>query len=595
MRFIENRKVFGKIYIAEQENVLDSPVCYAAKELRYYFSRMSAAVVEIVGIAEGENLNIQETGCSVYLGKTSGLDSGDLGDDGFVIESNAKGLFIAGGKRGVIYGVYEFLEHLGCRFFTPTCEKIPTLPTLDFPEFHTRQKPIITYREHNYVDVRDNPRFAVKCRLNGSHHPIPERLGGHLSYAWFVHTFENMVPTTVYGKDHPEYFAVLDGKRCTLGNGRTQLCLSNPAVLDIAIEAVRKRLRECPECKIISVSQNDWRVGCECEPCRKIDKEEGSPSGTLLRFVNAIAEALEPEFPDVLFDTLAYNYTRPAPKITRNRKNVCVRLCSIECCFAHSYETCDDTSRGVILPDGTKHRFIEDLQDWGKICDNMFIWDYTTCFAHYPKPNPNWRVLQPNIQTMVKNNVKGVFEQANGSSHGGVDFNELRLYLISKLLWNPDCDLAKHRQEFLEEYYGAAAEDMAGYLDYLCDVTEKEHCHVGYDDHPTHAFLDEKYLAEYEKFFDAGAKKVAGDALRLARVEKNRLSIRWCEIKRKTMLRGEFDPEEINRFFADWRGFNLTRIDEWANFETTLRALLDQKWRGIEYFEHWTGEEPELM
>ena len=34
-------------------------------------------------------------------------------------------------------------------------------------------------------------------------------------------------------------------------------------------------------------------------------------------------------------DTLAYRYTRQAPKTIKPADNVIIRLCSIECCFSH--------------------------------------------------------------------------------------------------------------------------------------------------------------------------------------------------------------------------------------------------------------------
>lgn len=559
----------------------ESPVLYAAKELRWYLGRITASVFGITDTAEGSAFSLSL--------------SDDLGDDGFRIDADEKQVKISGGCRGVIYGVYELLESLGCRFFTHNCEKIPTLDPLVIPDMHISQKPVLEYREHNYADVTQNVRFAVKCRLNGGHHNIPARMGGNMPYAWFVHSFEKMVPTHEFGQTHPEYFALVDGKRVTTDGGRTQLCLSNPDVKRICIERVRECLKAHPEARIISISQNDWGGNCQCEKCRKTDAEEGSPSGTLLRFVNDIADALKDEFPNVIFDTLAYTYSRPAPKHTRNHSNVCVRLCSIECCFAHPFETCDDASRMVARPDGTRSRFIDDLRDWGKICDRMYIWDYTTCFAHYATPHPNWRCLQPNLQAMVKNNVRGVFEQANGASRGGVDFNELRLYLISKLLWNPDCDVNTIRKEFMEYYYGAAAAPLQEYLDLLCDTVEKENIHVGFNDNPTGAFLREELLDQYDRLFDKAAAAVQGDALRLFRVEKARLSIRYIRLKRATMLRGEYDAAEIERFTADWRAFGLSRFDEWVNLETSHRALLDGKWRGVEYLAHWTGEEPEVF
>ena len=587
MLLAEKMKPLAVICIDEKEiESQSSQLYFAARELRYYFGRMSAASFEIKKTGDGDR--------AVTLALASGEDAERLGVDGFRIVAREDGVSIVGGKRGVVYGAYELLERLGCRFFTCDCEKIPTSSTLEIAPFETEQVPVLEYREHNYYDVTRNPKFAVKCRLSGAHHPIPECMGGNISYVWYVHTFNRMVPVHKYGESHPEYFALVDGKRLLDGN-RTQLCLSNPEVFDLCLESVREALRAHPESKIISISQNDSKKSCQCENCRKIDLEEGSPSGTLLRFVNRIAEALEPEFPDVIFDTLAYEYSRPAPKITRNRHNVCVRLCSIECCFAHSFEECDDDTRGIIRPDGTPSSFISDLRDWGKVCDRMYIWDYTTCFAHYPSPHPNWRVLQPNLKTMIKNNVRGVFEQANGASRGGVDFNELRLYLISKLLWDPDCDVAAHRREFMEYYYGAAADALNEYLDLLCDTVERENIHVGFNDNPTHPHFREELLERYNALFDRAAAAVAGDPLRLYRVEKNRLSIRWVALKRKTMLREEFDPEEINKFFEDWRAFGLSRIEEWFNIENTHRALLDRHWRALAYFEHWSKEWPEYL
>jgi len=53
---------------------------------------------------------------------------------------------------------------------------------------------------------------------------------------------------------------------------------------------------------VFSVSQEDWNGNCECDRCREIDAEEGSPAGTLLRFINRVAEAVEEDFPEVTID-----------------------------------------------------------------------------------------------------------------------------------------------------------------------------------------------------------------------------------------------------------------------------------------------------
>jgi hypothetical protein len=155
---------------------------YAASELRYYLSLMCAKPCPIVSGETEDAVILEQTVCK------------ELGEDGFRLIPEECAVRIQGGKRGIIYGAYELLEMLGCRFFTPECEKVPTVPEVLFSlEKEIVQKPVLEYREHNYIDLRRSPRFAVKRRVNGAHHVIPEKLGGFLSYAWFVHSFERKI------------------------------------------------------------------------------------------------------------------------------------------------------------------------------------------------------------------------------------------------------------------------------------------------------------------------------------------------------------------------------------------------------------------
>ena len=100
----------------------------------------------------------------------------------------------------------------------------------------------------------------------------------------------------------------------------------------------------------------------------------------------------------------------------------------------------------------------------------------------------------------------------------------------------------------------------------------------------------EEILDRLDAYMDQAERAVAGDPLRLWRVGKARLSVRWVRLKNRTQLQKEFDPEAINRFFADWQAYGLTRIDEWVSRETTHKALLRGLWRGTEFYSHWSGE-----
>ena len=177
---------------------------YAAIELRNYLGRMTGAAFETLK-------EPREGHPCICLEQV--VDRA-LGDDGFQLESEEKLLLVRGGKRGVIYGAYEVLERLGCRFFTSNAEKIPVNEEAVLPEFHETQVPRFEYRFHNTAEVMHNPRFAARCRLNGSlSAPLPEMTGGGMHYVWFVHSMGWIFPVEKFGKSHPEYYAMRDGKR----------------------------------------------------------------------------------------------------------------------------------------------------------------------------------------------------------------------------------------------------------------------------------------------------------------------------------------------------------------------------------------------
>ena len=582
MLLAENRVPFGAIYVPQSDfENHNSQVWFIATQLRYYLTRITVAPFEI-------KINDDQDGIYISLDE-------DCKTDEFSIKTQNGSVYISGGKRGVIYGGYELLEMLGCRFFTPDCEKIPTLTTLEIGDIDRREKPVFEFRDTDYSSIKRFAKFATMCRINGRWNDIPEYLGGSIRYALGAHSFARLVPHDEYRDEHPEYFSFYNGRRQNVENDHWQLCLTNPELIDIVVENARKILKENPDKKILSISQNDNPYSCQCENCLKSDAEEGSPVGTLIKFVNRVAEILEPEFPDVTFDLLAYSYSRPASHLTKVRHNVCVRLCASRTCYAHSFEKCTDRSQATPRPDGTSTIFIEDLIEWSRVCNRLYVWDYTSNFPLYPMPFANWRVLQPNLQTMAKYNVKGVFEEANCAYYGGVDFNELRTYLISKLLWNPDCDIDAHRKEFMEHFYGAAAKYLDEYLNMLCDFVERENYHLYIQDTKRPDYLSDELLEKYNELFDKATKAVAGDGVRLMRVERARLSIRFVDIFWNEVLSGNYNAQKINKFFTDLRAHNVSRLDEWSNIERTYRAWMDGKERGIVYTTPWRYDPESIL
>src|SRR5690606_34319290 len=105
------------------------------------------------------------------------------------------------------------------------------------------------------------------------------------------------VPAKTYFDKHPDFYALVDGKRKA-----SQLCLSNPQVLKIVLGHLKAQMDDNPQMKYWSVSQNDDLGYCECQRCKAVDKQEGGPQGSIIRFVNKVAA----QFPDKIIPTLAY-------------------------------------------------------------------------------------------------------------------------------------------------------------------------------------------------------------------------------------------------------------------------------------------------
>ncbi len=409
------------------------------------------------------------------------------------------GLFLTGGnERGVIYCVYRFLEkYADCRFF------MPGLETTGENDIIVNEgctfTPIINFRQSDWHCGRDTD-WRLKNGLNDM--LIPSDLGGCIRYAADagVHTM-----------------ALLTGAdQC-----REQPCLTDPEILKKAIAKVRELLDSDPEATIISVSQNDNSHYCTCERCAAVDAEEESHMGTLLRFVNAIADDIKDDYPHVTVDTLAYTYTRKPPKLTKPRPNVCIRLCSIECCYSHPLN--DPTCPKNV-------HFCRDLLAWNEICDNIYIWDYVTNFLYFIPPFPNFGVLRENMRFYAEHGVKGMYPEGNFNSPASGEFGELRCYLLAQLLWDPymsTTDYYRHMDEFLEAYYGSGWRYIRAFIDLTTMEAMGQHGKIY--DNPFLIIPKDRYAAmedTIDGWWDK-AEAMAGDRVDFVR----RSRLQWQYIK----------------------------------------------------------------
>ena len=449
---------------------------YAAEELVKYVRRMTGVELPVGG-----------------AGARRIVISADpsRADDGFSIRCRGDELEISGSEtRGALYGVYALLERLGCVFCSADFDKVPVRDSLSVSEnLAVEETPAFEFRD--VIDrAAGSPEFCAKIARNSkTWGRLPAKFGGKAlmpSRRLCGHTFETLISPKEFFASHPEYFSEVNGRRV---GERSQLCLTNPDVLEIVASRVLDAMRAEPEARVFAVSANDWYNHCTCARCRAIDEREGSPSGSYVEFVNAVARRTAKEFPQNYIRASAYMHTRRPPKTLSLERNVFFTLSPIECDYFRPL----DASR---YEENVKA--VEEMRDWVSRGGAFVYTDYTANFSHYPIAFPNLDSIAGSLRFCRSIGMRGVTGLgAHDSSNAFMQ--ELRSWVFAKLAWNPDRDTWSLVRTFCDAYYGPAADIAFGYLKRLHALprdTEKEplKLHEGFR-HPSvpDAFLDWAY------------------------------------------------------------------------------------------------------
>ncbi len=428
----------------------------------------------------------------------------NLHEDGFVIGVDNGNVFIAGNNaQADMYGACTFLEdYLGVIKLTATEDFLPEADKISFGDGFRKYEPAFDFRR-TLLPGQYDESFRSWYKI--------EELD---DWGMFVHTFRHLISPEAYFEEHPEYFSLISGRRLK----DAQLCLSNPEVTRLLIENLGKEMAKKPEKQYWSVSQNDAINYCECENCFALYEKYETISGAYIAMANAMATA----YPDKQISTLAYQYTRSAPKNIQPLPNVNIMFCSIEC------------NRSMPLTEDERSaEFVQEMQDWAELTNNIFVWDYVVQFKNYLTPFPNFHVLQPNIQFFKENNVNMMFQQGSGGNWS--DMSELKQYLISKLLWDPDVDVDALTDKFLNAYYGPAAEHIKAYFELYHEEINKhaktEFLDIyGFPLNYADSYLTPELLEKYKSFMDQAEAAVEDDEQFLGRVQRARMPVDFAYI-----------------------------------------------------------------
>ncbi len=456
---------------------------YAAEEFRDHLVRAGGPKLPIVDTARGEDNQVFIGPGKALRDSPIGFDTDGFGETDLRIVVRDGRIAIAGGRpRGTLYGVYTFLEdYLGVRFVTADFTHVPQLG-------HYRRigpidrvyTPALIWRWTDFETNYSRPDYAARLRLNadsvstgrsdrirrmpigGTDWSIVGKYGGRSSTEMVLHNLQELIPPRMYADEHPEYYQMWKGeylskKRYSDGAFMEGLqpCLSHPEVRRIVTEQALKRLAALPGQLNVNVGQNDSSKYCDCERCAAVDAREGSPSGSVVTFANLVADAVAEKHPGRMVGTFAYSYSEEPPKQLRPRDNVLIWYCQNQC-FIHAVDdpTCERNA--------VQHRR---MTQWSKLTDHLYLWTYYMNHDRrgFQLPLPNLQWIERDFRTFAALGIKGIFTQAFSSSHGN-EFEGLRNYVLSAMMWDPSKNAQQLMDEWFDLYYGRAAPPIRRWL-----------------------------------------------------------------------------------------------------------------------------------
>lgn len=481
---------------------VDSITLKAAHQMSTYWRMITGRELETLDQCPEDRLGI-------YIGKSFAdafhqEEAAELKEDGFIISIQEEGIFLFGNDAiADLYAVNTFLEEqMGCVKLSATEDHIPQIDHPQFEPFFKKHEPAFNFRRILFKGQNERS-FREWYKLDELD-----------DWGMFVHTFHRLLPPQEYFQKHPEYYSLVNGRRLQ----DAQLCLSNPEVILKLIENLGAEMKKKPEKTIWSVSQNDAYNYCECDECQHLYDQYESYSGAYVNMSNQLAQA----YPDKQISTLAYQFTREAPKNIQPLPNVNIMFCSIEC------------NRSMPLAEDPRSQsFVRDMKDWSNLTSNIFMWDYVVQFKNYLTPFPNFPVLQSNIQFFRDHEVEMMFQQ--GSSRNWSDLSELKQYLIAKLLWNPDINVDSLATQFIKIYYQEAAPFIEKYYQGINrDIIEHSSTEFlniyGFPSDYLDSYLSPERMVYYLSIMDSAELAVSHDSLLLNRVQRARMPVDFAYV-----------------------------------------------------------------
>lgn len=289
------------------------------------------------------------------------------------------------------------------------------------------------------------------------------------------HRWAQICSPRVYGKTHPEYFALVNGRRDVEykdGKHGNQPCTSNPEVVALTARHIIAQFRARPELDGFSMAVNDGMGFCECDACRAIDRWAGAkgrsrsefdrltdevpgidpgnraqPAMTdrMLRFANQVAERVAAVYPEKLLLVLIYSVYREPPLRTRLHPNAIAQFCTM----THAH-----VNKALFRQE------IDVLRKVRRFTKKTGIYDYFVNGANGTLPRGFYSVFARSLRAYYDCGCRYFATQA------GLDFalNGFVYYLAARLLWDSSLDAERELEDYCRAGFGKGWRQIQRYI-----------------------------------------------------------------------------------------------------------------------------------
>ncbi len=435
----------------------------AATELQTYVQKISQARLPIHTEAQPKGIHC------IYLTRAA-----DLPREAFRIKTADGNLTLAASDdAGIQFAVYTFLEdYLGVRWFWPgeLGEVVPRQRSIVIGSINLTQQPDFKWRNRGPggalwgastgpTEMRARERLLGVSARHQAEVALWEKhnkWGGMKIYGG--HSLGEIFPPQKYARTHPDYYALVNGKRAVPGPDYDykhggQVCTTNPGVIRATVEWVRDFFDRHPDFDAVHITPNDSGGFCECDRCRALDSGEllrragidaeetkkAAAKNTVITdriftFVNQVAEQVQKTHPGKYVACMAYGrYITPPSKIQLHPSVI------PQYCLWSAYRHANP---------GFKQEHETIAAAWARAARRAGIYEYHI--------NGSWPGLHRLVMPYIAESIQYLHRQGIDlyQTQSGDDFavNGLNYYIAGKLLWNTSGD----PQKILDDFYAKA-------------------------------------------------------------------------------------------------------------------------------------------